>query len=376
MTVRGGGSDSTELEPKVLIVYLGSPTTGGTVRAVVHLAEALSRLSRVTVATYRNDGLFAASALSVHPLGEAPAANTLESSPAIGIFHAPTLLRLLFKIRRAARRNPNALILPFLTGSALVTLAATIGLPNRVIVCERNDVSAQPFGWHVRLLRLILYPRAAAITVNSQSPAALTLLQHVSRGRPVFSVPNFPPRGMLRSNPESSDLILLVGRLSSQKGHSIFLEAFAKVRSRLPSWNVTILGDGPLRSELEGFARDYKLEDVVTFTGHVDDPRPFYASAGLFVLPSLYEGTSNALQEALKAGLPCIASKGALPLGAEDFILSFPTGSVDHLADCLTHACTSDDLRRSNGEAALRWAEGLTEDASLMAWKQALSLRL
>ena len=267
---------------------------------------------------------------------------TLGSAVAL-IRDASRLRHDLIRIRRAVRDRPDAVVLPFLTGTALVTLAATIGLPNRVIVCERNDTSVQPFGWHVRLLRRLLYPRAAAITVNSSNPAASDLLRRISRGRPVHVVPNPHPRDTRPADP---------------------------VNSRV------ILGEGPLRSDLEAQIDRLGLTHRITLTGQIDDPRSYYASAGLFVLPSDYEGTSNVLLEAASAGLPCILNAEIAPPGSAGTFLTAPLDSPAGLADVILQACTDEPMRQVYGDAARRWVSSPTETEILSAWGIALSLDL
>jgi glycosyltransferase involved in cell wall biosynthesis len=94
-----------------------------------------------------------------------------------------------------------------------------------------------------------------------------------------------------------------VGRLERPKGLGILLEAWQSVRRALPEAELLLLGDGPLRAEAEACAGL-----GVRTVGQVGDPLPYLQAADCFVLPSLSEGLSNALLEAMSTGLPCVAT--------------------------------------------------------------------
>lgn len=104
--------------------------------------------------------------------------------------------------------------------------------------------------------------------------------------------------------------LTFVGRLQPQKRPELLLKALKKMTEMKPVllWELTILGDGPLASELKQQARDYGFADRVKFCGLVNNVLDYLFKTDIFVLPSRAEGLSNALLEALAAGLPCIAS--------------------------------------------------------------------
>jgi len=101
-----------------------------------------------------------------------------------------------------------------------------------------------------------------------------------------------------------------VGRLEERKGHEHFLRA---ARAMLAAANglrpqVVIVGDGPLRGRLARQAGELGVAESVRFTGAVEDVRVPLAAMDVFVLPSRAEGMSNALLEAMAAGLPVVAT--------------------------------------------------------------------
>lgn len=107
---------------------------------------------------------------------------------------------------------------------------------------------------------------------------------------------------------EDSELLLVVGRLTEQKGHVHLLEAMRRVVGERPRARLLVVGEGELRADLEASARDAGLADRVHFLGEREDVPLLLASVDLFVLPSLWEGLSVALLEAMAAALPIVAT--------------------------------------------------------------------
>ena len=113
--------------------------------------------------------------------------------------------------------------------------------------------------------------------------------------------------------------ILTVTRLISRKGLDYLIEAAAllRERTRVP-YHIDIVGEGVYRPQLEQHVREAHVQDLVTFhgaRGH-DELALLYQQADIFCLPSLAEGMSNVLLEALASGLPLVATNvgGSLEL--------------------------------------------------------------
>ena len=102
--------------------------------------------------------------------------------------------------------------------------------------------------------------------------------------------------------------ICAVGRLSEQKGYDILLQAFADFRKCHPAHHLHIYGEGNLRQTIEQQINQLNLQEAVTLHGSVPNVMFQVQNAGMFVLPSRFEGMPNALMEAMACGLPCIAA--------------------------------------------------------------------
>ena len=104
------------------------------------------------------------------------------------------------------------------------------------------------------------------------------------------------------------NVLVTIARLSLEKGIDVLLNAFAICRRMRSNLRLVIVGDGPLRSELEQMSRTLGVSDYVNFMGMLDDIGDCLRAADLFVLPSRTEGMSNALLEAMGYGVPCVAT--------------------------------------------------------------------
>jgi glycosyltransferase involved in cell wall biosynthesis len=102
--------------------------------------------------------------------------------------------------------------------------------------------------------------------------------------------------------------VIFTGRMHPQKNLPLLLEAWTEVARRSPA-NLILVGPGDERRKLEELARTLGIADRVQFTGGVPDPSEYLRAADLFVLPSVAEGMSNSLLEAMATALPCLASR-------------------------------------------------------------------
>ena len=101
--------------------------------------------------------------------------------------------------------------------------------------------------------------------------------------------------------------ILSVGSLRAQKDHATLIKAFSYFRQHVNA-KLTIVGEGPLRAELENLIIELGLQAVVSLPGFFSDPYPWFRSADLFVLSSRWEGFGNVIVEALECGLPVVST--------------------------------------------------------------------
>jgi glycosyltransferase involved in cell wall biosynthesis len=142
---------------------------------------------------------------------------------------------------------------------------------------------------------------------------------------------------------------VVVGRLEPVKGIEFAIRALADARvpRRVRLW---IVGDGPLRAELESLARSLLPVERVLFAGFRRDALSFIANADALIMPSLHEGLPYTLLEAIGAGVPVVASNvGGLAevLVNDRSALLVPVGDVAMLAAAIARLATDDGLARA-----------------------------
>lgn len=98
-----------------------------------------------------------------------------------------------------------------------------------------------------------------------------------------------------------------VGRLSVEKGHKLFLTAAQLIRKEFPAIQFLIIGDGPLKGELEFYVDKLGLKDRVFFPGFCSNIQQLYSLMDIYLLTSSVEGTPMAMMEAMAMGVPVVA---------------------------------------------------------------------
>jgi len=107
--------------------------------------------------------------------------------------------------------------------------------------------------------------------------------------------------------PEDAQVLLFIGRLHRQKGIDILIQSLEPLLAHYPEMRCLIVGDGPLRAELQQVAQRL-TSDRVQLAGWRDDPLSLIKSSRLLVLPSRYEGMPNVILEAMALGKPVAAT--------------------------------------------------------------------
>ncbi|MEM3449437.1 MAG: glycosyltransferase [Candidatus Methanomethyliaceae archaeon] len=141
-------------------------------------------------------------------------------------------------------------------------------------------------------------------------------------------------------------VLLYVGALTNNKGVYFLIEALPRVLSRFPQARLMLIGDGPIRAEIEKLARGLNVFDSIDWLGgrSQDEVSLWMRRAYVFVLPSLLEGLGVVLLEALSSGLPCIASQvGGIPdVITPDVGLLVPPANSMAIADAILTILTMD----------------------------------
>lgn len=145
-----------------------------------------------------------------------------------------------------------------------------------------------------------------------------------------------------------------LGRMTEIKRADDLLRAFARLRERSSDVQLIVVGDGPLRGDLEGLAQSLGIERNTHFTGFRDDVGTVYAASDAVVLTSANEGTPVSVIEAQAAGLPVVSTdvggvRDVVVDGESGFVVA--PGDIGALADSVERLARDGDLRLRLGEA-------------------------
>ncbi len=141
-------------------------------------------------------------------------------------------------------------------------------------------------------------------------------------------------------------LVLSVGRLHPQKGYDVLIDAAARWRGRTPRPVVVIAGTGPVYLRLAAHASTARAP--VLLLGHRDDVPDLLGAADLAVVTSIWEARQLFVQEALRAGVPLVATTvGGLPELVGDAAVLVPPKDVDAV-DAAVTALLDDPARRAS----------------------------
>lgn len=283
---------------------------------------------------------------------------------------------------RALRRaicatHPDA-VLSFMDKTNVLTLIATRGLNIPVVVSGRSDPAMNYPGPAWARLRMWTYPMADSIVLQSKGAMDYFPAKIQARSRIIPNPVLQPPANATRSvNKADGMLVLAVGRMVEAKGFDNLLKAFAQVKEKNKHWKLMILGDGPLRKQLEALSDSLGLEGIALMPGHVKNPYEYLAKADLFVMSSRFEGFPNALCEAMATGLPVISTD--CPSGPREIIrhgvdgLLIPNLDAHALASAMDRLMSNDIERKRLASRAPEVTERFALDLVMSMWEEALA---
>jgi len=330
-------------------VFVSFSGTGGVERMVLNLCEGLAALGcRVDLLLVKARSKHLEQLPALVHIRKLKAEHTLTSLPAL--------------VRYLKTERPDALLAAKDRANQIAVLAKkTAGVPTRVVVRMGTTVSAALAGknrwrklfWYLPI-RLI-YRSADAVVAVSQGVARDMVR---ITGRPASDIriirnPVITPRIFrLAREPAphpwlvngGEPVIVGIGRLTRQKDFPTLIRAFAAVRKKLPC-RLIILGEGKDRDDLEHLAKRLSQSEQIAMPGFVENPYAYLKRAAMFVLSSAWEGSPNALTEALALGVPVVATN--CPSGPREILKDgtigrlVPVGDPDALAEAILATLSS-----------------------------------
>lgn len=270
------------------------------------------------------------------------------------------------------RREYQVLHAHMLTAPAVLSGVAGLLLRKRVVAkasggglrvqSNVSELQRSPASrWLLRhtLHRILAISReiAADLTQLGFPPEQVTYLPN---GIDVHAfAPAAGPKATIRQRlglPVDGLILVFTGRLRPVKNLAPLVEAVALLAADFPTLRLLLVGAGVERARLEQLAQTLNLADRVTFAGETLDVRPYLHAADVFALPSLKEGLSNAMLEAMAVGLPVLATAvgGAPDLirPGENGVLLPPAPSPAQIVEALRPLLTDPARRQALGQRA------------------------
>jgi glycosyltransferase involved in cell wall biosynthesis len=172
------------------------------------------------------------------------------------------------------------------------------------------------------------------------------------------------------SRKENGKIYLTIGatRVTARKGINYLIEAVDLLKEKFPNIFVEIMGEGDAKDDLENQTKKLGLEKKVKFLGRVPREKTFsyYQKADIFVLPSLNEGMSNAMLEALSSGLPIVSTDTG---GADELVKEGVNGYIVKMKDARDLAEKLEKII-SNEELRVRMGRESRKIAEKMSWEK------
>jgi glycosyltransferase involved in cell wall biosynthesis len=299
--------------------------------------------------------------------------------PVVSLGHAPGLRpRILYRLAREFTGSRADVVhthnnVPLIYGGPA---AALVGV--RGVVQTRHGQAVGTTRRHRTAFRLASLCADRVVCVSADA-MKLSAAEGVSQRRLTVIRNGIDTSRFAYLGPTPDGPVVMVGRLVPAKGVDHLLRATAVVARSRPGFRLEVAGDGEARPGLEALTRELGLTDHVRFHGTVRDVPGLLARASAVVLPSLSEGISLTLLEAMARGLPVVATRvGGNPEVVEDGVtgrLVAPADS-DELAAALLELGTNTDRARAMGRAGRERVERLFDVRHMVAEYEALYVRL
>jgi glycosyltransferase involved in cell wall biosynthesis len=308
-------SDDPVLPVGRFLLVLPSLQVGGAERVVVLIARELARRG-LEVALVAIDG-------------RGPLRAELDGMDVIDLGHHRALPSMPALVRTIRARRPTVVLSSQTHVSTLLALARGALGDVRLVVREPATWIAGPAErGSVKVLRRLVHRRTDLVLASSEEMRGqLAGLMN----RSVEVLPNPVDVDALRARalgavrePGPGRRFVCAGRLAEGKGLDDLLVAFSEHAEEAD--RLILVGDGPMRSDMEATIARLRLQGRVHLTGMLADPIPLIAGADALVLPSYSEGMPNVVLEALAVGTPVLATTDLVTL--EGLARSTSTGAL------------------------------------------------
>lgn len=343
---------------------------GGTEKAVYELGRQLVRrgcqVTVVTLNTNRVEGHGLIEGMKVYRLPAFSVTNLIGAQLTLSPIALFGVHRIVKNVRPDIVHAHNlyfqlTMVAPFIRSLTHVPLVTTLHLPkmtyNRFLLDSLIDIYQDVVGDLIirssdRLIAVSQFVMNHAIADLNVPPSKIALIPN---GVDTVSY-------SLGDQKPSNPVVTYIGRLIGNKGPQYLVEAGLDILKNHPDTDIYIIGDGPLKERLVQRVASLKLEDRIHILGSIPDILPILRMTTVFVRPSLTEGMSLAVLEAMTYGLPVVASNvggnaEVVENGVNGYLV--PPADAKALAEVVGSLLDNRELASAMGENARKTVQKL-----------------
>lgn len=288
------------------------------------------------------------------------------------------LFRIL-KIRKTLKSLQLNTVISFMFATNISTIIASAFCSWNLIISERNDPRKYSEGRSIwNILRKIFYRFSDHLVV--QNPPIKEYFEDYGVHTEIIPNPVLKPiPDKAKTHSGENVVIMAMGSLTEQKGFDTLLKAFAIANNKVPNIFLKIAGNGPLKESLERLAFNEGIDSKVTFLGVIKSPANFFQDSDIFILSSRFEGSPNALIEAMSFGLPCISTN--CPSGPADLIVNNKSGllvevdNIQEMADAICELSINPNKRELFSKHAIKINETYNIKKISSLWLNLLNIK-
>lgn len=258
---------------------------------------------------------------------------------------------MVHNIRSVFKQHSDYTIVSFLSDNNMLSIIASRGLNNKLIISERNDPSQNCGNKYLRWVRNKLY-LLADWNVFQTEDARNYFCKSIQKRSSIIPNPVFMKEYPGNLKPAKENIVLAVGRLNPQKNYPMLIDAYDIFHKVHPDYKLRIFGDGPLEDTISRIIEERDLSEAVELRGFTSTVHEEMKKSMVYVSSSDYEGISNTMLEAMVLGVPTIVTDcpvGGGRLAIEDGVNGFlvPVGDAKTFAEKLCLLIEDEDLRNS-----------------------------
>lgn len=297
---------------KNLLMIITKLSNGGSEKAINLLANNLSKSYNVKLVAFDNSNQDYNSDVEVIDLKTKSSKNKLKK--------IINFIKRFYKIKKIKELYKIDCTISFLPGPNVINCMTRA--KDKVIISVRNIQSKKEKNFFRDIANQISFSKADKIITVCEGVKDDIINHYNVNKKKILTIYNTYDKDEIDSKKmekideeelKNKKLIITIGRLIYQKGQWYLIRAFKGVCEKVPDARLVILGRGELEKFLQEVIERNNLEEKVFLYGYKKNPYKYLCNSSVFVLPSLFEGMSNTLLEAMACEVPIITTdcKGA-----------------------------------------------------------------